>query len=148
MSSTIDQDVELIREAVNESLEFEKKLLQDVEESIHPPVQLLVDKATPFQLAVTMQTQGECQGSITAEGSMIKSNLISSSDAVNLFLRGHTQEPFVYENARQPIYLAHPALPMVNLVQPTIASAFYCNENLNEVGVTARFVPFFHGGSL
>ena len=28
MSSTIDQDVELIREAVNESLEFEKKLLQ------------------------------------------------------------------------------------------------------------------------
>jgi len=95
-----------------------------------------------------MQAQGECQGSITAEGSMIKSNLISSSDAVNLFLRGHTQEPFVYENARQPIYLAHPALPMVNLVQPTIASTFYCNENLNEVGVTARFVPFFHGGSL
>ena len=146
MSSIIDQDVERIREAVKESLEFEKKLLQDVEESILHPVQLLVDKATPFQLAVTMQNQGECQGSITAEGSMIKSNLISSSDAVNIFLRGHTQEPFVYENARKPICLAHPALPMVNLVQPSIASKFYSNEGLNEVGVTARFVPYFHGG--
>ena len=61
MSSIIDQDVERIREAVKESLEFEKKLLQDVEESILPPVQLLIDKATPFQLAVTMQNQGECQ---------------------------------------------------------------------------------------
>ena len=60
MSSAIDQDVELIREAVNESLKFEKKLLQDVEESIHPPVQLLVDKATQFKIAVTMQAQGEC----------------------------------------------------------------------------------------
>lgn len=148
MRSAIDKVVESLREVVNESLEFEKKFLQDIEEKIRPPVQLLVDKATTFQLAVTMQAQGECQGSITAEGSMIKSNLISSSDAVNLFLRGHTQEPFVYENARKPISLAHPALPMVNLVQPMIASKFYCNENLNEVGVTARFVPYFHGGSM
>ena len=28
MSSAIDQDVELIREAVNESLKFEKKVLE------------------------------------------------------------------------------------------------------------------------
>ena len=49
-----------------------------------------------------------------------------------------------YENAKKQIKLTHPALPMINLVQPVVACKLYGNEFLNENGVTARFVPFFH----
>ena len=70
--------------------------------------------------------------------------MVGSLEAADLFLRGHTQEPYVYENAKMRINLAHPALPMVNLVQPVVARKFYGNQTLNENGVTARFVPYFH----
>lgn len=142
-SGQAQQDaIEILKEAIDEATEFNLKLSQGV--TVHPPTQLLVDKGTPFQLAATLSEQGECQGCITAEGNMIASKMVSSPEAANLFLQGHTQEPYVYENSKMRIELAHPALPMVNLVQPIVASNFYSNETLNKTGVTARFVPYFY----
>lgn len=135
-------EVAALLKAIEDAVHFRHALAQNNE--IPPRVQLLVDKGTPFQLASTLGEQGECQGCITAEGNMIGSKMVSSSEAANLFLRGHTQEPYVYENAKKRIELNHPALPMVNLVQPVVARKFYGNEALNGSGVTARFMPYFH----
>ncbi|WP_083522135.1 DUF3987 domain-containing protein [Desulfovibrio fairfieldensis] len=140
------EEIEVLTRAIADAAEFNRNLLQKVGE-VHAPIQLLVDKATSFQLASVLYEQGECQGCITAEGSMINSKLISDSKAATLFLQGHTQEPYVYENAKKRVKLEHPALPMVNLVQPVVASRFYGNEALNEIGVTARMVPYFHSNS-
>lgn len=145
-------EVEKIKATVHEAVAFEEKLLSDCKNT-RKPVRLLVDKATPFQLAATLQEQGECQGCITAEGSMLQGKLLRTNEVANLFLRAHTQESYVYENAKKRIDLSHPALPMVNLVQPEVAAKFYSNETLNEIGATARFVPYFYkseneGGSI
>ena len=145
-------DVEKIKAAVREAVAFEEKLLSDCENT-REPVRLLVDKATSFQLAVALSEQGECQGCITAEGSMLQGKLLRTNEVANLFLRAHTQESYLYENAKKRIDLSHPALPMVNLVQPEVAAKFYSNETLNEMGATARFVPYFYeseneGGSI
>lgn len=140
------EEIEALTRAIADATEFNQNLLQKAGE-IHAPVQLLVDKATSFQLASVLYEQGECQGCITAEGSMINSKLISDSEAATLFLQGHTQEPYIYENAKKRVKLEHPALPMVNLVQPVVASRFYGNEALNEIGVAARMVPYFHSNS-
>lgn len=145
-------DVEKIKAAVRETVAFGEKLMSDCENT-REPVRLLVDNATSFQLAVGLSEQGECQGCITAEGSMLQGKLFRTNDVANLFLRAHTQEPYVYENAKKRIDLSHPALPMVNLVQPEVAAKFYSNEMLNGMGVTARFVPYFYeseneGGSI
>lgn len=137
--------VALIKATAREAAAFEQKLQSDCE--IKESVRLLVDKATPFQLAATLQQQGECQGCITAEGSMLKSKLLSSGAVADLFLRGHTQEPYVYDNAKQRIALAYPALPMVNIVQPKVAVEFYASEALNAVGATPRFVPYFYSST-
>ncbi|MTJ92341.1 MAG: DUF3987 domain-containing protein [Desulfovibrio sp.] len=146
--ATMEQKDELdfLQRAIDEAAQFNCNLAQSVE--ITPPVQILVDKCTSFQLAAALSEQGECQGCITAEGNMIASRMLCSPEDAYLFLRGHTQEPYVYENARKKINLAHPALPMINLVQPVVASKLYANEFLNENGVTARFVPYFHQGSI
>lgn len=136
-------EVAKIKAAVCEAVAFEEKLLRGCE-STRAPVSLLVDKATTYQLAITLQEQGECQGCITAEGSMLQSKLFQSGAVADLCLRGHTQEPYVYENAKQRIALAHPSLPMVHIVQPKVATEFYANEVLNAVGATARFVPYFY----
>ena len=137
-----EDEVAFLQRAIAEVAQFNCNLAQSIE--ITPRVQLLVDKGTTFQLAATLSEQGECQGCITAEGNMINSKMICSPEAANLFLRGHTQEPYVYENAKKQIKLTHPALPMINLVQPVVACKLYGNEFLNENGVTARFVPYFH----
>ena len=137
-----EDEVAFLQRAIAEVAQFNCNLAQSIE--ITPRVQLLVDKGTTFQLAATLSEQGECQGCITAEGNMINSRMICSPEAANLFLRGHTQEPYVYENAKKQIKLTHPALPMINLVQPVVACKLYGNEFLNENGVTARFVPYFH----
>ena len=136
------EEMAALQKAIDEAAQFNLVLAQGAEAP--PRVQLLVDKGTPFQLAATLSEQGECQGCITAEGNMIASKMVSSPEAANLFLQGHTQEPYVYENSKMRIELAHPALPMVNLVQPIVASNFYSNETLNKTGVTARFVPYFY----
>lgn len=138
-------EVKKIKNAVCEAVALEQELLSTCG-SVCPSVRLLVDNATPYQLAVTLQEQGECQGCITPEGSMLRSRLLRADEAANLFLHTHTQEPYVYENAKRRIDLAHPALPMVNVVQPGVAARFYGNETLNEVGATARFVPYFYNG--
>lgn len=138
-------ELAVLQRAIDAAAQFNCSLSQAVE--IRPQAQLLVDKGTPFQLAVTLSEQGECQGCITAEGNMITSRMICSLEAANLFLRGHTQEPYVYDNAKKQINLTHPALPMINLVQPVVACKLYGNEFLNESGVTARFVPYFHHGT-
>lgn len=127
--------------AVLDSVANKQTLLSDYG-STCPQVCLLVDNATPFQLAKTLQEQGECQGCITAEGSMLQGKLFRTTESVNLFLRGHTQEPYVYENAKCRIDLSHPALPMINIVQPIVAAKFYGDEQLNELGATARFIPY------
>ena len=137
-----EDEVAFLQRAIAEVAQFNCNLAPSIE--ITPRVQLLVDKGTTFQLAATLSEQGECQGCITAEGNMINSRMICSPEAANLFLRGHTQEPYVYENAKKQIKLTHPALPMINLVQPVVACKLYGNEFLNENGVTARFVPYFH----
>lgn len=136
------EEMAALQKAIDEAAQFNLVLAQGAEAP--PRVQLLVDKGTPFQLAATLSEQGECQGCITAEGNMIASKMVSSPEAANLFLQGHTQEPYVYENSKMRIELAHPALPMVNLVQPIVAINFYSNETLNKTGVTARFVPYFY----
>ncbi len=136
-------EVKKIKNVVREAVALKQELLSTCG-SVCPPVRLLVDNATPYQLAVTLQEQGECQGCITPEGSMLQSRLLRAGEAANLFLHTHTQEPYVYENAKRMIDLAHPALPMVNVVQPGVAARFYGNETLNEVGATARFVPYFY----
>ena len=135
-------ELAILQRTIDEAAQFNCNLVQAVETS--PRVQLLVDKATPFQLAATLSEQGECQGCITAEGNMVISKMICSPESANLFLRGHTQEPYIYENAKRQINLTHPALPMINLVQPVVACKLYANDTLNENGVTARFIPFFH----
>ena len=135
-------ELAILQRAIDEAAQFNCNLSQAVE--ISPRVQLLVDKATPFQLAATLSEQGECQGCITAEGNMVISKMVCSPESANLFLRGHTQEPYIYENAKRQINLTHPALPMINLVQPVVACKLYANDTLNENGVTARFIPFFH----
>lgn len=140
-----EDELTLLQHTIAETAQFNCHLAQSVE--VPPRVQLLVDKGTSFQLAVTLSEQGECQGCITAEGNMITSRMICSLEAANLFLRGHTQEAYVYENAKKQINLAHPALPMINLVQPVVACKLYGNESLNENGVTARLVPYFHQGT-
>lgn len=146
--STMGQKDELavLQRAIGTTAQFNRNLMQTMK--IPHRVQLLVDKGTHFQLAVVLSEQGECQGCITAEGNMVLSKMIRSAEAANLFLRGHTQEPYLYENAKKQINLTHPALPMINLVQPVVASKLYGNELLNENGVTARFVPYFHHGAM
>lgn len=146
--STMGQKEELavLQRAIGTIAQFNLNLMQTMK--IPHRVQLLVDKGTSFQLAVALSEQGECQGCITAEGNMLLSKMISSQEAANLFLRGHTQEPYLYENAKKQINLAHPALPMINMVQPVVACKLYGNKSLNENGVTARFVPYFHHGAM
>ena len=140
-----EDELALLQQTIAETAQFNCHLAQSVE--FPPRVQLLVDKGTSFQLAATLSEQGECQGCITAEGNMVSSKLISSPEAASLFLRCHTQEPYVYENAQKQINLTHPALPMINLVQPVVACKLYGDGFLNENGVTARFVPYFHLGA-
>ena len=98
--------VKKIKNVVREAVALKQELLSTCG-SVCPPVRLLVDNATPYQLAVTLQEQGECQGCITPEGSMLQSRLLRAGEAANLFLHTHTQEPYVYENAKRMIDLAH-----------------------------------------
>ena len=130
-----------LKKEIDDLAAFNSSLMKDI--SIPYRVQLLLDKATPFKLASTLSEQGECQGCITAEASML-SNMIKSPEDTDIFLRGHTQEPYTYENAQKKIMLSHPALPMVNLVQHAAAYKLYSNEYLHGCGMTARFVPYFY----
>ncbi len=106
-------------------------------------IQILIDNATPTALAKVLSEQGECQGCITAEGSMLQSHLLDKKAAPQLFNRLHTQESYVSASARA-VSLKHPAFSMVNLVQPCIAIDFYKNDILNDLGVTGRFMPYFY----
>lgn len=138
-----NKDIEGFRNSINQATALKLDITKDANDAIKPPVQLLIDDATPYKLGISMSEQGECQGCITAEGSMLGSKLLNSSGVTGLFLRSHTQEPYVYENARKTISLSHPALPMINIVQDTVAVKFYNNDMHNEIGVSARFVPHF-----
>lgn len=136
------EELATLKEAIDEAAHFNLDLMP--RPGTDARVQVVVDKGTTFKLSSILSEHGECQGCITAEGNMLSSKMVGSLEAADLFLRGHTQEPYVYENAKMRINLAHPALPMVNLVQPVVARKFYGNQTLNENGVTARFVPYFH----
>lgn len=104
----------------------------------------LIDNATSFGLCKSLSEQGEFQGCITAEGSMIQSNLLDKKSAPTLFNRAHMQEPYVYLNAKAKIEFKHPALAMVNFVQSSIAIDIYKNNRLQDLGVTGRIIPYFH----
>ena len=129
-----------IDHATNISLRLKKNIEYDQSNVI-----LLIDDATPYKTAMLLQDQGECLGVITAEGSILKSSIISSKGAPKLFLHAHTQEPYVYPHGN--IQLLHPSLPMINFVQPNIAKELYTDKNTEGQGVTERFVPYCHSTS-
>lgn len=133
-----------LNQAIEQATDISQRLKKNIEHN-PPKVILLIDDATPYKLAQLLQEQGECLGVITAEGSMLKSSIVSSKGAPKLFLRGHTQEPYIYPHGN--IQLLHPSLPMINFIQPNIAKELYTNKDTEGQGVTERFVPYCHSTS-
>lgn len=106
---------------------------------------VLVDTTSPYSLCKILSEQGESCGCLTAEGDLINSLLLKKNRNIAFVNKLYNQEPYETSTARNNLSLKHPAFSMVNFIQPSLMTKLFTDSELNELGTTARLLPFFHG---
>lgn len=137
--------LELLGQFANESAEFQIDACKKLNSTVQVAPRLMLDSITPMALAKHLQEHGECANIMSAEADFIKKFILDPSADIGLTLRGATQEQYVRPsgNTTKEIRLEHPAINILVMSQYSIAEKLYRNENLNDVGLTARFMPHF-----
>ncbi len=140
-------DYDEMESELEEKISFYKGKINLRKQELPPLVNCtgLIDGATSYQLGKTLAGQGESGCSISAEGGLFGSSLMKKGNFGKLFNRLHDQEAYEEVSGRGNISLKNPTLSIISFVQPTIARNFYNNNDANETGATARFMPVFHG---
>lgn len=96
------------------------------------------------KLALTLSEQGECVSWLEAEGTFFESSLKKDDSHLDLLLKGHSMDAYDdYYAGRKRLSLKKPALPMVHFVQNRIIRILFKNNKYNELGLNARFSPYF-----
>lgn len=106
---------------------------------------LILDTATPLALINQLKQQGECACIMSGEPDFIKKIILDRSAEKNIVLRGANQEQYVKVSchAKNDVRLRHPAINILVMSQHSIAEKLYCNEEMNDIGLTARLMPHF-----
>ena len=140
-ATALEQLMQFASENVQFQIDANKKLASTVQVS---PC-LILDTATPMALAKHLKEHGECANIMSAEADFIKKVILDSSADTGLLLRGATQEQYVRlsGNATNQIRLERPSINMLVMSQYSIAEKLYRNEELNDIGLTARLMPHF-----
>lgn len=139
--------LEQLKQFANESAQFQIDANKELASTVQVNPCLILDTATPMGLANHLKEHGECASIMSAEADFIKKVILDSSADTGLILRGATQERYVRSsgNAKNEIRLERPSINMLVMSQYSIAEKLYRNEDLNDIGLTARLMPHFFG---
>ena len=137
--------LEMLGQFANESAKFQIDACTKLNSAVQIAPRLMLDTITPMALARHLQEHGECANIMSAEADFIKKVILDPSADIGLTLRGATQEQYIRPsgNATKEIRLEHPAINMLVMSQYCIAEKLYRNEELNDIGLTARLMPHF-----
>lgn len=104
--------------------------------------QLFVENQTPHQLISLLNEYGFTTA-ISSEGSLIKKLIKASDTDLTPFLKSYNQEGGTYQFNRRMVTLHNPGLTMIMFTQPKYVSEFLSDNNLNEMGMCSRVIPYY-----
>jgi len=141
--------LEQLMQFASENAQFQIDANKELASTVQVSPCLILDTATPMGLAKHLKKHGECANIMSAEADFIKKVILNSSADTGLLLRGATQEQYVRlsGNATNEIRLERPSINMLVMSQYSVAEKLYRNEDLNDIGLTARLMPHFFNSS-
>lgn len=141
--------LEQLKQFASENAQLQIDANKELASTVQVSPCLILDTATPMALAKHLKEHGECANIMSAEADFIKKVILNSSADTGLLLRGATQEQYVRlsGNATNEIRLERPSINMLVMSQYSVAEKLYRNEDLNDIGLTARLMPHFFNSS-
>ena len=103
------------------------------------------DVSTPLGLARKMRDQGSVIALMEPEASILNSKYFKNGEFLSFFLKSYGGESFQYDTAvsSNNIYLHHPSLNILLLLQTRLLFEFYKKESFKEIGLHPRILPIF-----
>lgn len=103
---------------------------------------IFFENATGLQLAKIMRDNSETASIIDSEPSFFTSRLFKDEILINILLKSYCSDSYNYDSSRNSnIFLRNPSMNIFAMVQKPPLFNLYKNQNLEDRGVLARFLP-------